>query len=115
MPNIYNKEGKILDMKSYSEAKKLIKQELLSEYQQLLEDYEELESEYNNLNEWVGEQEKAAYESNAKLEKLTNNSNNKPIINITDFKRRLRLENLLNDELEEFIEEYLKYYNKAGE
>ena len=43
-------------MKSYSEAKKLIKQELLSEYQQLLEDYEELESEYNNLNEWAGEQ-----------------------------------------------------------
>ena len=102
-------------MKSYSEAKKLTKQKLLSEYQQLLEDYEELESEYNNLNEWAGEQEKAAYEANAKLEKLTNNSNNKSIINLTDFKRRLTLENLLNDELEEFIEEYLKYYNKAGE
>ena len=102
-------------MKSFNEAKKLTKSELLDEYKQLLEDYEELESEYNNLNEWAGEQEKSAYEVNTKLEELTSsNSNDQSIISIADFKRRLSVEYMLSSELEEFIDNYLRYYNNIS-
>lgn len=101
-------------MKLYNEAKKLTKSELLNEYKQLLENYEELESEYNDLNEWAGEQEEAAYEANKKLEEKTKLNNNLSILSVTNFKQRLMLENLLNDELEEFIDNYLRYYNNIS-
>lgn len=103
-------------MKLYNEVKKLTKSEILNEYKKLVEDYEELESAYNNLNEWAGEQENSAYEANAKLEELTKADSNDPaIISIGDFKRRLSVESMLSSELEEFIDNYLRYYNKVGE
>lgn len=102
-------------MKLYNEVKKLTKSEILNEYKKLLEDYEELESEYSDLNDWAGEQENAAYNANKKLEKVMRIKNYSSILSITSFKRRLLLENLLTDELEDFIDNYLRYYNKAGE
>lgn len=102
-------------MKLYNEVKKLTKSEILNEYKKLLEDYEELESEYSDLNDWAGEQENAAYNANKKLEKVMRINNYSSILSITSFKRRLLLENLLTDELEDFIDNYLRYYNKAGE
>lgn len=102
-------------MKLYNEVKKLTKSEILNEYKKLLEDYEELESEYSDLNDWAGEQENAAYNANKKLEKVMRIKNYSSILSITSFKRRLSLEDLLTDELEDFIDNYLRYYNKAGE
>lgn len=102
-------------MKLYNEVTKLTKSEILNEYKKLLEDYEELESEYSDLNDWAGEQENAAYNANKKLEKVMRIKNYSSILSITSFKRRLLLENLLTDELEDFIDNYLRYYNKAGE
>lgn len=102
-------------MKLYNEVKKLTKSEILNEYKKLLEDYEELESEYSDLNDWAGEQENAAYNANKKLEKVMGINNYSSILSITSFKRRLSLEDLLTDELEDFIDNYLRYYNKAGE
>lgn len=102
-------------MKLYNEVKKLTKSEILNEYKKLLEDYEELESEYSDLNDWAGEQENAAYNANKKLEKVMRIKNYSSILSITSFKKRLLLENLLTDELEDFIDNYLRYYNKAGE
>jgi len=100
-------------VKSYFEAKKLTKSELLEEYKELLEDYESLESEKESLDEWAGEQENEDYEAYQKLEQLTKPTNqNAAILDIADFKKRLALDNLLSDELEEFIESYLRYYNK---
>lgn len=102
-------------MKLYNEVKKLTKSEILNKYKKLLEGYEELESEYSDLNNWAGEQENAAYNANKKLEKVMRINNYSSILSITSFKRRLSLEDLLTDELEDFIDNYLRYYNKAGE
>lgn len=103
-------------MKSYLEAKKMTKAELLEEYREIIEKYEDLESENDNLDEWAAEQESVAYEANKKLEEFKKLFNpNVSIISVSDFKRRLSMEDLLNDELEEFIDNYLRYYNKAGE
>ncbi len=101
-------------MKSYNEAKKLTKADLLEEYKTLLEKYEDLESEYNSLDEWASENENSAYETNKKLEELTKQSKtntNTTIVDVYDFKRRLGIENLLTEELDNFIENYLKYNN----
>ena len=102
-------------MKSYNEAKKLTKAELLDEYIKLSEEYEELESSYNNLNDWAGEQENAAYEYSKQLEEIkkpNNKNNDVSIVSIRNFIRQLTNENLYNDKLEEFIQSYLRYYNE---
>ena len=39
---------------------------------------------------------------------------NKVIYNIDDFKYRLRLDGLLSNELELFIDQYIKYYNSSN-
>ncbi|MCX4255257.1 MAG: hypothetical protein OSJ63_08365 [Bacilli bacterium] len=102
-------------MKSYNEAKKLTKAELLDEYIKLSEEYEELESSYNNLNDWAGEQENAAYEYSKQLEEIkkpNNKNNDVSIVSVNNFIRQLTNENLYNDKLEEFIQSYLRYYNE---
>ncbi len=102
-------------MKSYNEAKKLTKAELLDEYIKLSEEYEELESSYNDLNDWAGEQENAAYEYSKQLEEIkkpNNKNNDVSIVSIRNFIRQLTNENLYNDKLEEFIQSYLRYYNE---
>lgn len=103
-------------MKSYNEVKKLTKQELLKEYVELSTEYEELESNYNNLNDWAGEQENAAFEYSKQLEEMKkpNNKNNDKvsIVNVNNFIRQLTNENLYNDRLEEFIQSYLRYSNE---
>ncbi len=102
-------------MKNYNEAKKLTKTELLNEYIKLSEEYEELESSYNNLNDWAGEQENAAYEYSKQLEEIkkpNNKNNDVSIVSVNNFIRQLTNENLYNDKLEEFIQSYLRYYNE---
>ena len=102
-------------MKNYNEAKKLTKTELLNEYIKLSEEYEELESSYNDLNDWAGEQENAAYEYSKQLEEIkkpNNKNNDVSIVSIRNFIRQLTNENLYNDKLEEFIQSYLRYYNE---
>ena len=102
-------------MKNYNEAKKLTKTELLNEYIKLSEEYEELESSYNDLTDWAGEQENAAYEYSKQLEEIkkpNNKNNDVSIVSIRNFIRQLTNENLYNDKLEEFIQSYLRYYNE---
>lgn len=101
-------------MKSYNEAKKLTKSELLEEYKELVEEFESLEQQYNDLNVCYGEMENSAYESNKKLEELTKpNNTNSAIISISNFIRQMKNDNLWNTQVEEFIENYLRYYNKV--
>lgn len=102
-------------MKSYDEAKKLTKTELLKEYIELSTEYEELESNYNNLNDWAGEQENAAFKYSKQIEEMkkSNKDNDKvSIVNVDNFIRQLTNENLYNDKLEEFIQSYLRYSNE---
>lgn len=72
-------------------------------YQSLWTDYIFLEQEKNIL-----EQEKDLLEQ--ELGQLTYRFNG--IVNILDFKYHLQQDNLLTPELENFINEYMKYYNK---
>lgn len=102
-------------MKSYNEVKKLTKTELLKEYIELSAEYEELESNYNDLDNWAGEQESAAFKYSKQIEEIkkSNKNNDKvSIVNVDNFIRQLTSENLYSNELEEFIQSYLRYSNE---
>ena len=70
---------------------------------ELIEKCEELSNEYDRLND-----------SYCEIENLYANSVNSSddtIKDINHFKWRLQIEGLLTPQVEEFIENYLKYYN----
>lgn len=101
-------------MKSYAEAKQLAKADLIEEYRKLLEEYEDLEGQYNDLDECYAEAENSAYESNKKLEELTKPTNtNTTIVSVEDFILQMKKDNIWNDQIEEFLKSYMRYYNKV--
>jgi predicted nuclease with TOPRIM domain len=86
----------------------MTKQKLGEENEELREQIEDLQSELDNLNDAYTDIE---YE-NAQLQNELNNQPSDRINDIEDFKFRLRNDNLMSPELEQFIDNYLKWHNK---
>ena len=66
---------------------------------------ESLQDELDSLNEAYAELEEQNY-------KLTNNMDINSIYDLDDFIFRLKIENLYSTELEKFIEDYMRFYNR---
>ena len=66
---------------------------------------ESLQDELDSLNEAYSELEEINY-------KLSNNMGINSIYNLDDFIFRLKVDDLYTDELEKFIEDYKRFYNK---
>lgn len=72
----------------------------------------ELEAENKELKEKVENLEEAYTEMENKLYEYANNPEELGIKDIDNFRFRLKVENLYTEELENFIEYYLKYHNE---
>lgn len=81
------------------------KAELEAENKELKEKVENLEDEITGLEEAYTEMENKLYE-------YANNPEALGIKDIDNFRFRLKVENLYTEELENFIEYYLKYHNE---
>ena len=81
------------------------KAELDAENKELKEKVENLEDEITGLEEAYTEMEHKLYE-------YANNPEALGIKDIDNFRFRLKVENLYTEELENFIEYYLKYHNE---
>ena len=71
--------------------------------------------EYENLNAKIEELEKECKEKQDKIDELEAtiaNMKEDCILDIDNFKWQLRNDNLYSQELETFIENYVRYYNK---
>lgn len=90
------------------EPEKLTKAELVKAYKDLQAEYDDVLQQLQDAEEWGGEQENSACEYMEKLEELKENA----ILDVEDFKRKLDNQNLMNRELEEFIENYLRFENR---
>lgn len=66
---------------------------------------ESLQDDLDSLNEAYSELEEINY-------KLSNNMDINSIYNLDDFIFRLKIENLYSTELEKFIEDYMRFYNR---
>lgn len=88
------------------------KAELEAENKELKEKVETLEDEITGLEEAYSEMEEAYSEMENKLYEYANNPEALGIKNINNFRFRLKVENLYTEELENFIEYYLKYHNE---
>lgn len=84
----------------------ITKQELIEENKKLKENFENLEFEVNNLNDLYSEMENKY----AEVQNKTNSDST--IYDVECFKFKLALDNLLTPELEDFIKEYLRFYNE---
>lgn len=83
----------------------MTKAELEAENEELKEEVENLEDEITGLEEAYTEMENKLYEYATNPEALG-------IKDIDNFRFRLKVENLYTEELENFIEYYLKYHNE---
>lgn len=89
--------------KKVSDLAKLTKEELI-------EKYEDLESEYNNLDDLYSELENNITERILQIEELEDKLESKQenaIIDKDKFVRQLEQQNLITEELREFIESYM--------
>ena len=83
----------------------MTKAELQKDRDEWKEEAESLQDELDSLNEAYAELEEINY-------KLSNNMDINSIYNLDDFIFRLKIENLYSSELEKFIEDYTRFYNK---
>ena len=83
----------------------MTKAELQKDRDEWKEEAESLQDELDSLNEAYTELEEINY-------KLTNNMDINSIYDLDDFIFRLKIENLYSDELERFIEDYMRFYNR---
>lgn len=60
--------------------------------------------DFETVNEYLAETEDMIIE-------IQNNQERKMIKNISNFKRELKREGLYSNKLDDFIEDYMKYYN----
>jgi hypothetical protein len=60
--------------------------------------------DFETVNEYLAETEDMIIE-------IQNNKERKMIKNISNFKRELKREGLYSNKLDDFIEDYMKYYN----
>ena len=83
----------------------MTKAELQKDRDAWKEEAESLQDELDSLNEAYTELEEINY-------KLSNNMDINSIYNLDDFIFRLKVDDLYTDELEKFIEDYMRFYNR---
>ena len=83
----------------------MTKAELQKDRDEWKQQAESLQDDLDLLNEAYSELEEINY-------KLSNNMDINSIYNLDDFIFRLKIENLYSSELEKFIEDYKRFYNK---
>ena len=83
----------------------MTKEELQKDRDEWKQQAESLQDELDSLNEAYSELEAINY-------KLSNNMDINSIYNLDDFIFRLKIDNLYSTELEKFIEDYKRFYNK---
>ena len=83
----------------------MTKAELQKDRDEWKEEAESLQDELDSLNEAYAELEEQNY-------KLTNNMDINSIYDLDDFIFRLKVDDLYTDELEKFIEDYMRFYNR---
>ena len=83
----------------------MTKAELQKDRDEWKEEAESLQDELDSLNEAYAELEEQDY-------KLSNNMDINSIYNLDDFIFRLKVDDLYTDELEKFIEDYMRFYNR---
>ena len=83
----------------------MTKAELQKDRDEWKQQAESLQDDLDSLNEAYSELEEINY-------KLSNNMDINSIYNLDDFIFRLKIENLYSSELEKFIEDYKRFYNK---
>ena len=83
----------------------MTKAELQKDRDEWKQQAESLQDELDSLNEAYSELEEINY-------KLSNNMDINSIYNLDDFIFRLKIENLYSTELEKFIEDYMRFYNR---
>ena len=83
----------------------MTKAELQKDRDEWKQQAESLQDDLDSLNEAYAELEAINY-------KLSNNMDINSIYNLDDFIFRLKIENLYSAELEKFIEDYMRFYNR---
>ena len=83
----------------------MTKAELQKDRDEWKQQAESLQDDLDSLNEAYSELEEINY-------KLSNNMDINSIYNLDDFIFRLKVDDLYTDELEKFIEYYMRFYNR---
>ena len=83
----------------------MTKAELQKDRDEWKQQAESLQDDLDSLNEAYTELEEINY-------KLSNNMDINSIYDLDDFIFRLKIDNLYSAELEKFIEDYMRFYNK---
>ena len=83
----------------------MTKAELQKDRDEWKQQAESLQDDLDSLNEAYGELEEINY-------KLTNNIGTNSIYDLDYFIFRLKIDNLYSAELEKFIEDYMRFYNR---
>ena len=83
----------------------MTKAELQKDRDEWKQQAESLQDELDSLNEAYSELEEINY-------KLSNKMDTNSIYDLEDFIFRLKMDNLYSSELEKFIEDYKRFYNK---
>ena len=104
----------MIEIKTEKELRQYTKKDIIHFYIELSNEYDELDSQYNDLNDYATEQENAAYDYMKEIEKLKKYNKEKTIIDIDSMIKRLKLNDLYTEELDEFFDEYMKFYNERS-
>ena len=104
----------MIEIKTEKELRQYTKKDIIHFYIELSNEYDELDSQYNDLNDYATEQENAAYDYMKEIEKLKKYNKEKTIIDIDSMTKRLKLNDLYTEELDEFLNEYMKFYNEKS-
>lgn len=104
----------MIEIKTEKELRQYTKETIIHFYIELSNEYDELDSQYNDLNDYATEQENAAYDYMKEIEKLKKYNKEKTIIDIDSMIKRLKLNDLYTEELDEFFDEYMKFYNERS-
>jgi peptidoglycan hydrolase CwlO-like protein len=84
----------------------MTKTELEKRVKELEEEVESLQNELDGENEAYTELENKNWELNNMIYK------GECAVDMNDFKHRLKIDELMTDELSDFIDNYMKFYNK---
>lgn len=107
-PKVWSKKGdgmKMIDLMK----KKIELCYIIFDQQEEIKTLKERLELLKQADEYVGEKEHGAYLSYKKLEEYKSQG----ILDIEHFKYQLILSGLMNLQLERFINEYMRYYNKG--
>ena len=89
---------------------KMKKADLEALVQSQMEEIEDLKSQLVDGEGFYGELENQVADLSQKLEKIEDDA----LFDVKDFKWRLQLDGLLTPQLDDFIENYLKFHNKLN-